>query len=312
MNPKLGDAKVDKILTQFSQMYRNETYIAESILPVLKVKEKTGKYAKYGKENLRIYTEQIFRAPGVRALSIDYSVSQGDYICRERSLEKGVPDEFQNNTDDPYDAKRDATTVLMDNIWQNQENALATVMRNTGTLSNNTTLSGTSQWSDYSNSDPIDDISTGIEAIRVLTAVRPNLLVLSHDVFMKLKYHPDIREQVKYTSKASLSDADLGTFLKSFFNLERVLVGSAIKNTADEGQADSLSDIWTKDAWLIYSTPRPSLQRATFGLTLADVPRQVDTYREEPNLQDVIRVRYSYDQNLFDVNLAYLINDAIA
>ena len=68
MLPKLGDAKVDKILSQFSQMYRNENYISELLLPPLKVVEKTGKFAKYGTENLRTYTKQILRAPGARAV----------------------------------------------------------------------------------------------------------------------------------------------------------------------------------------------------------------------------------------------------
>ena len=80
MLPGLGDSKVDKILSNFSQAYRNENYISEFILPVLKVVEKTGKYAKYGKDNLRDYGNNIYRAPGTRAMSINYTVSQGDYV----------------------------------------------------------------------------------------------------------------------------------------------------------------------------------------------------------------------------------------
>jgi len=101
MLPSLGDAKVDKILSQFSQKYTNKNYISELILPPLRVKEKTGKYAKYGTENLRTYVDAVFRDPGTRANSVDYSVSQGSYTCRERALEKRIPDEFVQNTDDP-------------------------------------------------------------------------------------------------------------------------------------------------------------------------------------------------------------------
>lgn len=312
MLPNLGDAKVDKILSQFSQMYRNDNYISEMILPPLKVKEKTGKYAKYGKDNLRVYTDQIYRAPGTRAKSVDYSVSQGTYSCTEKAVEKKVPDEFKVNTDDPYDAMRDATAVCMDVIWGNQELALQASMSDNTVMTSYTTLSGNSQWSDYANSNPINDISTGIEAIRSATGKRPNVMVLSHDVFMKLKYHPDVREQLKYTNGGQLNDEMMGSYLKGFFNLEKVLVGSAIYNSADEGQADSIADIWSKDAWLLYQNPRPTLMSATFGYTLTDVPRMVDTYREESTVSDVVRQRYSYDQNLMDVNLGYLIEDAIS
>lgn len=312
MNPKLGDAKVDKILSQFSQMYRNEQYIAELILPPLKVKEKTGKYAKYGKENLRIYTNQIYRAPGTRAMGADYSVSQGSYACEERSVEKKVPDEFVANYDDPYDPKRDAAAVCMDVIWGNQEYALASYMADTANITQNTTLTGTDQWSDYSNSDPVADIETAINTVRAANGQRPNTMVLSHAVFTKLKYHPDIREQLKYTNGGQVSDASMGTFLKDFFTLKDVFIGSAIYDSADEGQTASLADIWGKHCWLLYKTPTPTLMKATFGYTVFDVPREVDTYREESVRSDYVRQRYSYDMNVMDASLCYLIKNAIA
>ncbi len=312
MKPSIGDAKVDKILTQFSQMYRNEEYINELICPKLKVKEKSGKFAKYGKENLRTYTDQILRAPGVRANSVDYTVSQGTYLCAERALEKGVPDEFLNNTDDPYDAKRDAATVIMDNEMVNQEKALQTFIASTTNLPLNVTLTGTDQWNDYANSSPLTDINTAITTMKAASGKRPNTIVLSFDVMVKLKSHPDVRDAVKYTSGGQLSDSAFVTFLKDYFNLKNVFIGSAIYNSAVEGQTDVLADIWTKDAWLFYINDKPTLQRASFGYTFEDVPRQVDIYREEPKLQDVVRIRHSYDQNIMDTNLGYYIKNAIA
>ena len=311
-NPKLGDAKVDKILTQFSQKYTNDNYVSTEILPIQSVKEKTGKFAKYGKENLRVYSDQTFRAPGTRANEVDYSVSQGTYVCQEHSLEKRVPDEFVDNTDDPYDPKRDATATLLDNIWVNNENALAQFMTNTSNLTQNTTLSGTSQWSDYANSDPIDDIETGITTVRSNTAQRPNSVVMSFEVMRELKAHPDIREQLKYTGGGQLSEGAFVDFMADFFNLENVYIGDAIKNTAQEGQSDSLSNVWNKDFILFYQNPRPTMMQATFGYTFTDVERTVETYREESHKSDVVRVRWSYDQNVMDASLAYLIKDAVA
>lgn len=311
MNPTLGSAKVDKILSQFSQMYRNSDYIAELILPPLKVKEKTGKFAKYGKENLRVYSNMIYRAPGTRAFGVDYSVSQGSYRTEERSVEKKVPDEMVNNTDDPYEPKRDATAVCMDVIWGNQELALATSLASTSIITQYSTLSGTSQWSDYANSDPIANIETAINTVRAATGKRPNTMVLSHAVFTKLKYHPDIREQLKYTNGGQLSDAQFIQGLKDFFMLKDVFIGSAIYDSATEGQTASLADIWGKHCWLFYKTERPTLMQATFGYTFFDVPREVDTYREESTRSDIVRQRYSYDMNLMDTALCYAIRDAI-
>jgi len=312
MNPRVGDAKVDKILSDFSQMYRNDDYIAEKILPVLAVKEKTGKYAKYGKENLRAYLGAIYRAPGTRAHSVDYSVSQGTYICTEKAVEKIVPDEMYKNCDDPYDPERDATEVAMDNVSVNQELALSIYLSNTANITLNTTLSGTDKWSDKTNSDPMDDIDTAIASVKSNGGRRPNVIVFAHNAWLAFKSHPDIREQLKYSgANGNASDSQVMQWIKDYWRLEEVLIGEAVYNSADAGQTDDLDDIWTNNVWVMYRSAKPSLMRATFGLTLTDLPKQVDVYREESHVRNVVRVRYSYDQNVFDSNFCYLIKSAV-
>lgn len=308
-NPVIGSTKVDKILSQFSVAYRNENYISEKILPVLKVVEKSGKYAKYGKDNLRL-PDSMERAPGTQAMTFDYTVSQGTYACTEKSAEKAVPDEFQQNQDDPYDAKRDATTFALDKLWGYAENKLATYMSNTANLTSNVTLSGTTQWSDYSNSDPMSNIKTGRTTMLGNNGKKPNLLVLGNDVWEALKIHPDIAERVKYVGVTG-ADA-IKRAIAQLFEVEEVLVGDSIKNSANEGQTDSLTTLWGKHAWLIYRAPRPSLMGLSFGYTFKDVERVVDVRREEALLSDVVRVRESYDQQVIDVTLAYFIKDAVA
>lgn len=311
MKPKIGDLRVDKLLSNVAQKYRNEHYVAEQILPFVKVTNKTGKYAKFGKENFRAYKGQIHRAPGTRAHTIDYSVSQGSYACDERSLEKPVPWEFYDNFDAPYNPEEDAVGVIMDNIWTNQELALSEALADITLLTLNTTLSGTSQWSDLDNSDPLANIRTAINAVKNATGMRPNVLVFCEDAHDVLKIHPAIREQLKYTNGGQPSDDQLDAWLKSFFKVEEIIVGSAVHNGADEGQTDSLSAIWTGNVWAMHRPKNPSVLRASFGYTFSDVPREVDTYDEPSHKRTVVRMSYSYDQNIMDANLAYLIKSAV-
>lgn len=313
MKPTLSSLRVDKILTQASQMYRNASYVNELIMPRLTVQESSGKFAKYGKENLRAFAGQAYRAPGVQAHSVDYSVSQGSYICSEKALEKIVPDEFQRNADLPYNPKRDTAEILTDNIMINQELALATAMQNTSIITQYTTLTSTDQWTDTTNSDPIAHIQTGINTVRTATAQRPNVLLFGYASWDKFKVHPLVREQLKYTGVlGNASDEDCMTWAKSFFRVEEVMIGEAVHNSAEEGQTDSLSDIWGDNVWVLYRTKTPTLMKATFGLTLTDVPRQVDVRRDEDRLGDIVRVRDSYDQCIMDAALCYLIKDTNA
>ena len=309
MNPVIGSTKVDKILTQFSIAYRNAQYISPIILPFLKVKEKNGKFAKYSKDNLRVHSDST-RAPGTRAKSADYTVSQGSYACAEHALEKLIPDEFMNNQDSPYDAKRDGVMFLKDKIWGGQEAALATSLADTAIITQNTTRSGTDQWSDYAESDPLSNLRTARSTIKGATGQTPNLAFFGFQTWEQLRFHPDVVDRVKY-----VGTVDPGAVLRAvaqLLDVERVVVGDAVQNTANEGQADSLSYIWGKHAWLAYVAPRPSLVLPAFGYTFKDVDSVVDSYREEEKVSDVVRVRESYDQAIIDDTLAYLIKDAVA
>lgn len=312
MKPNIGDMRVDKLLGQVAQRYRNDNYVAEQILPFVKVNEKTGKFAKFGKENFRAYADQIYRAPGTRAHTIDYSVSQGDYACKERSLEKPVAWEFYDNFDKPYNPEEDAVGVIMDNIWTNQELILSTVMGNTAVMTLNTTLSGTSQWSDTTNSDPLTNIKTAINAVKTASGLRPNVLVFCEDAFDTLKVHPLIREQLKYTGVLGTPGDDaLKAFLMQFFKIEEIIVGTSVYMASDEGQTDDLDAIWTGNVWALHRPKTPSVLKASFGYTFSDVARQVDKYDEVSHKRTVVRVAYSFDQNIMDANLGYLIKAAV-
>lgn len=310
--PVFGQTKVDKFLTQISLFYSNDTYIGELVMPTLKVVQKTGIVPKYGKENLKVYKGQGIRLPGNRAVGFNYSVNITDkYACFEHSFEKQVPNEMAANQDDPYDAKRDATKVATDLILQQQEYALASAMSDVTVVTNYVTLAGGDMWDQSGTSDPIADINTGIDAIRLKIARRPNSLTLSYPVFKTLKSHPKVRDAIKYTNGGQLSDADAVSALKSFFNLKNVFVGEAVGDLTIDGQTPALSELWGKNAWLHFTTPAPSLLTPTFGYTFFDVPRTVDTYPELKEKSEYVRVAYSFDQHVCDAGAAYGIFAAI-
>jgi len=308
-NPQISDVKVNKIMKGVSTAYRNKSFIADLIAPTVKVVEKAGKIAKYGKDNLRL-PDDASRAPGTRAKSFEYTVSQVSYACEEKAQEHAVPDEMLKNQDDPYDAYRDATMFAIDRIAGIKENALATYMANTSNLTSNITLSSTDQWSDYANSEPIDDVLTGHTTMQGLVGTTPNTFVCGFETYVKLLNHPAVTERVKYVGIHG--EEAVRQAMANLFNVEQVLIGDSIKNTANQGQTDSLSNIWGKHAWLVYVPKRPSIMQSAFMYTFSDVPREVDRYREEAKKQDVIRVRESYDQQAIDVEFAYLIKNAVA
>lgn len=110
------------------------------------------------------------------------------------------------------------------------------------------TLSGTSQWSDYSNSNPLSDLLAALDQ----PLIRPNTLTVSQPVWTTLRQHPKIVQAIYKTYQGA------GTVTKQMLadilEIKQVLVGESRVNTARRGQAASFSRVWGNNAALTYSS----------------------------------------------------------
>src|SRR6266487_6228331 len=85
---------------------------------------------------------------------------------------------------------------------------------NTAVVTQNATLSGTSRWDDYANSDPIADVKLAVDTVKKAivatntSASNKLTLVLGYDAYSVLRNHPQILERVKYSQLGVLT-ADL-------------------------------------------------------------------------------------------------------
>ena len=307
MKPTLQDVRYDPILSNISVRYSNDTYIAEQILPVLQVGTRTGKYYKIAKDNFRI--DHSFRAMGTAAREVGYDVSQSTaYVVDEHSLVQPVPDELKQQALRPLSPEVDATLNITDKILVEKEYGLAAYMQSTTNLTNNTTLAGVNQWSDYANSSPLTDIRTGITTIHGKIFKKPNVVVLGKEVYDKLLDHPDIVDRIKY-SALGVATTDL---MARLFGVEKVIVGGAGRNTATEGQTDSLSYVWGKYAWVLYVSPTPTINSVSFGYHFTHKPRMVDKWYDKVRKSTMVRVTDNYTKEIITVDAAYLIKNAIA
>lgn len=301
---------VSKLLTDVSTAYNNENYISEKVFPIVQVKKDTAKIAVYDMANLRI--EDSERAPGSKANEVDHKVSISDhYTLVEHALQEIVPDEHKEQADKPIRPMIDATENITDKLWVEKEKELADFITSGTNITKNTTLSGTDQWSDYANSDPIGDVSTGRESVRTYSGKKANSLIMAHDVFIKLVDHPDVTDRLKYSRTADFKS--LASALGPIFDLQNILVGDAQYNSAKQGSTDVLADIWSKDVVIAYVDPRPNLKSRSLGFTYQmKAPRAVDTWREIERKGDWVRVTDKYDQKLVDNTCGYLIIAAVA
>ena len=92
------DVVVDPALSNVSIKYMNDEFIADEVLPMVKVAKQTGKYFVYDKSNLRV--DKTARAAGAGANEIDIGVAPtGTFSCDDHALKGFVADEIQDQAD---------------------------------------------------------------------------------------------------------------------------------------------------------------------------------------------------------------------
>lgn len=306
-------AIVDKLLTNVSSAYIPEGFISEAIFPTVESVQKTGKLAKYGTDHLRL--EQTIIGGGGEYSRIKTQVrSQDSYSIEGHGLEGLVTEDDYANVEAPYDAEADETLGITTTLMVGKEKGIADVLADTGVISQNTTLSGTDQWSDSANSDPLDDIKTARAAVKSGCGVEPDCVVMSWEVAEVLRYHPMIMDYLgfKYNRPGGLTNQELASVLK----VKRVLIGSASYESAKKGQASSLSAIWGKHM-LFGKLPEKAMKYQTsLGYCFkmkGRKPRRVFKWAvNNPPNSKAILVDDHYDFVITNANAGYLIKNAIA
>lgn len=316
--PTQSDVHVDAVLTNMSVAYIQGAgrYIAGQVAPVVPVNKQSDKYYVYTKNDWFRDEAQV-RADATESAGSGYNLGTSSYSCDVYAFHKDVGDQVRANFDRPLDPDRDAVAFVTQRMLMRQEIQWVSDTFGTGIWGTDV-VGGTNftRWSDYAGSDPVDDMETGKETILSTTGFLPNTLVLGYQVFRKLKHHPDILDRYKYTN----SDNVTPQLLARLFEVDRVLVSTAIKATNLEGETSAYAFTHGKHAWLGYVNPTPSLLAPSAMYTFAwqgvsDGFGQnvgVSSFRM-PHLRATrIEAQMAWDNKIVATDLGYFFSGAVA
>ncbi len=226
----------------------------------------------------------------------------------EYAAAKAVPDEVVDNADNPLNPDREATEFATEKLLIRKEKDVADLVLTAANWTTTGTPSG-GVWS-ADTSDPINDVTgkAGIrETMRQLIGRYPNTCVLGATVMASLNRHPDILDRIKYTQKGIVT-ADL---VAQLFQIDKLLVGTAVINSALEGATDSFGDIWGNYAWFGYVPAAPGLMTAAAGYVFQWKARQVNRYREQQEHSDVIECLENWDAKVTSADSGYLLTSVV-
>jgi len=305
------NAIVDKLLTQASSAYIPEGYACEKILPEVRVSQKSGKLAKYGTNHLRIEQNYIGGRGEYRRVEA-VTRSQDTYTVEGHGVEGICTADDKLNLDSPYHCLRDETLGLTTQLLIEKEVSLGTALGDTSTLTNNTTLSGTAQWNDYTNSDPLGDASTARTTIQDGCGRPPNALIMSWQVWNQIRFSGKILDALgyKYNRGGGLSHDELAVA----FGVDKLIISEVMYESAAEGQTSSLAAAFGKNAIFAVVPDRAAPYQVSLGYRIQQSsPRRVYKYAvNNPPGSTAILVEDNYDLFLSNVSAAYLIKNAVA
>lgn len=157
-----------------------------------------------------------------------------------------------------------STSMLAGLIALSREIRVAGLVFSAATYSagNQATLSGSSQWSDFSGSNPLDAMLAALDT----PLIRPNTMVIGQAAWTKIRQHPRLVQAANATSQGA--GAITREQLASLLEIKSVLVGAGFVNTARKGQAPAYSRVWGKHCALLFvSEDLANADQPQFGFT---------------------------------------------
>lgn len=307
-------ALVDVPLSNVSNMMKPTGLIAETLLTPLSVKQTTGTLGKYGKGHLRVVDSRVVgrgAAPRVQLITRDITER---YQMEKHALEGLVTEEDYRNVTDPFKAEEDETMALTLNLELGKEVGLAGNLANPSVITSGVTLSGTAQFNDTANSDPLGVADDAVDAIIAKTGKSPNVAIMDKLVFLRLRRHPQIWTRLGYTynQSGSLSVQNVAEAL----TVNRLMIAEGFYNASREGQADNIQRIWGPHLWFAYIEDSAAPYQTTGGYYLTyegKQPREVTTWPVmNPKGAKAIYTEDAYCMLISDPDCFYLVQNAIA
>ena len=323
--PSLNDVHVDAILTNISIAYmqNRDNFIADKVFPIIPVDKKSDKFFTYTKNDW-FRDEAQRRAPATESAGGGYNLSTDTYSADIWAFHKDVPDQIVANADAPLNPLREAAEFVTHRLLLRRELQFVTDFLSPGIWAN--TIAGTAgtatpgtfatQWSNYTSSDPIEDIEEGKADILASTGMEANTLVLGYEVFRQLKNHPDLVDRIKYTSSQTIT-ADM---IAAMFDIPRVIVSKAIKATNNEGATQAYAFATGKTAMLCHVAPNPGLMTPSAGYTFSwtgvsgGLGQVIGTsqFRMDSIRASRVEAEMAFDNKLIGADLGYFWNNIVA
>lgn len=300
---------VDPVLTSISLAYKNPRYIADLVLPRVKVPAESFKYRIFDKETYLTVPETLIGRKG-QYNEVELTFRQASASTTDYGLEQVVTlKDIETAKTQNYDPQQKAIEYLTELMALDREKRAAALIFNAQTYAAGQVKQLTNDQKFSNNqSDPVNTIVTALD----VPFFRPNLIVMGREVFSALSRHPKILRTVYPNADGNgIINAQQ---LAAILNVDQVLIGESKLNYAKRGSTQ-IGNVWGNSLALLYIDPKAGTQdMPTFGFT-AEFGSRAGRVVFDPNTgkdgANRVKVSESLSELVVASDLGYLIQNAV-
>ena len=305
------DVHIDVPLSNVAIAYRPEGMIADQIAPIVTVPKQSDAYYVWDLADA-FRTEDDKRAPGTEANVMTRNMSSGTFFCDNYALKERTPYEDLKNADAAFIflSRQARAEAIKDKLMLNYEYRVAQQVTSGSNVGSYTTVA--SAWTTHAtaNSDPIGNVKTAINNVEDSMGVRPNSIIMGGYAWRQFREHADVIDRVYGNQTAQGGRIVNIGHLKALFEVERVLIGGAYYNSADEGQSASLSQIWNDNVLVYYApmTPRRDKPSFMYAFRWNEIMQMQAKVFQLPRAEaEEVQIGYYQDEKITSANLGFLL-----
>lgn len=325
---------IDAPLTNLTIAFLQDAngFIADRVFPKVSVAKKTDKYYIYNRADFNRTGQVQPRAPRTQAPRVGMTLSQDTYSADVYSLATDFDFQTLANEDAALDIRAAGAQMLTHQLlidreikWANTYFAGGVWGTDWDGVASSPNASQVIQWSDYTNSTPIVDVTRIMRTVQLKSGgFKPNVMVVGKEVRDVLVNHPTILARLNggatVTNTALVTDAKLA----EIFGVEEFMVMETVKNTAAEGLTESNAFIGGKLAGFYYR-PRSSglmIPSAGYTFTWDELENAsghgiaIKSYRGDylaiDGVAEVLEANLAYDHKVVSADLGAVIDSVIA
>lgn len=294
----------------FFEYMLSDMYMGTKVLPIFGTPIQSSSFSKVTRASI-LRRRKVSRAKKARYSRDDWELKDDNYACAEYGHESPLDDSERKLYANDVDAEKATSDIAMHTVLREQEKRVSDLLINT------TTWTGSPLYVDNSGSpwsnpatDVVGQALAGGEKVRRNVGMRPNAMIVGPETVSDLLKNADVKGRLGGVEVVTMEM--IQRYLAPIFGVQQIITSDSVLNTASEGVAASMSDIWPNNYAMLAVVARTnSLTEPCLGRTFlwtADSPSNttVEQYRDEDVRSDVFRVRQNVHEKVFDPYFAFL------